>query len=621
MCGIAGKINFDKSNKIEMEELKRMTDSITHRGPDDEGHYIDNNVGLGFRRLSIIDLKTGHQPLSNSNNSLWITFNGEIYNYKQLRTELEKKGKSFKTETDTEVILLLYEEYGIKCLDYLRGMFAFVIWDDNKKELFGARDRFGIKPFCYYIDDQSFVWGSEIKAIKASSNINKTINLNAVDSYFSYGYIMKDLSIYNEIKKIEAAHYFIFNPYEKEKLLIKRYWDVDFNPDYSKSKEYWENKIQETLQETIKLTMISDVPIGAFLSGGIDSSIVVALMSKISSTPINTFSIGFKEKKYNELNYAKLVADKYGTKHHELVVDFNSIDLIPELVRMYDEPFADSSAIPTFLVSKFASETVKVVLSGDGGDELFAGYDSYSKMLSIKNKRFNNNLTNNLIFGNLNKLIPDYFFGKGYTYYHSKDKNKIGAYFNLFKDYERKKLYTNHLKKILGSFMSEDLKLELISNDKAEFISKMQKLDIKTYMVDDILTKVDRASMFKSLEVRVPILDHVFAELSFKIPSEFKINKVSKKHIFKESFKHLLPEEIISHKKQGFGIPINEWLKGPLKEYAYGSLLDNSAAGEFINRKYVEEMLNNHQKNVRDYSAQIWSLLIFNEWLRQNKNN
>jgi asparagine synthase (glutamine-hydrolysing) len=230
-------------------------------------------------------------------------------------------------------------------------------------------------------------------------------------------------------------------------------------------------------------------------------------------------------------------------------------------------------------------------------------------------------LTNNLIFGNLNKLIPDYFFGKGYTYYHSKDKNKIGAYFNLFKDYERKKLYTNQAKKILGSFMSEDLKLELISNDKAEFISKMQKLDIKTYMVDDILTKVDRASMYRSLEVRVPILDHVFAELSFKIPSEFKINKVSKKHIFKESFKHLLPEEIISHKKQGFGIPINEWLKGPLKEYAYGALLDNSASGEFVNRKYVEAMLNNHQKNVRDYSAQIWSLLIFNEWLRQNKNH
>lgn len=618
MCGIAGKINFDTSNKIEMDELKKMTNSIRHRGPDDEGFYINNNIALGFRRLSIIDLNTGHQPLSNHNNTLWITFNGEIYNYRQLRKELINKGKSFKTETDTEVILLLYEEYGKNCLDHLRGMFAFVIWDERKKELFGARDRFGIKPFCYYLDNHCFVWGSEIKAIKAASNINRTINLNAIDSYFSYGYVMKELSIYNEIKKIEAGHYFILKPYEKEKLFIKRYWDINFDPDYSKSKEYWENKLQDTLNETIELTMISDVPIGAFLSGGIDSSIVVALMSKIGNKAINTYSIGFKEENYNELKYAKLVSERFGTKHNELIVDFNSINFIPELVSMYDEPFADSSAIPTFLVSKFASESVKVVLSGDGGDELFAGYESYSKMLSIKNNLYNNKLINNLIFKSLNYLIPDYFFGKGYSYYRSKDKNKIGAYFNLFKDYERKKLYTKRSKNILGDFMSENLKLELISNDETAFISKMQKLDIKTYMVDDILTKVDRASMFNSLEVRVPLLDHKFAELSFKIPPELKINKISKKHIFKEAFKNLLPDEILTHKKQGFGIPLNEWLKGPLKEYAYDSLVNNNETGDFINKQYLHQVLNNHQKNIRDFSPQIWALLIFNEWLRQN---
>ena len=621
MCGIAGKLNFDLYNKINLEELKKMTDSIAHRGPDDEGHYINNNIALGFRRLSIIDLNTGHQPLSNQDNSMWITFNGEIYNYKELRELLKNRGKKFKTETDTEVILLLYEEYGTKCLDYLRGMFAFVIWDEKRQELFGARDRFGIKPLCYYLDDKSFIWASEIKAIKASNNLKTTICSKAVDSYFSYGYILNNLTIHNEINKLEPANYFLLRPYENKKLIIKRYWDVSFEPDYSKSKEFWQNKLHETLVETIKLTMASDVPIGAFLSGGIDSSIVVALMSKASSNPVNTFSIGFKEKKYNELDYARLISSKYNTKHSELIVDFDSINLISELVKMYDEPFADSSAIPTFLVSKFASEKVKVVLSGDGGDELFAGYDAYSKMLAIKNQWINNHFTNKFIFRNINKLMPDHFYGKGYSYYRSKDKNKIGAYFNLFKDYERNKLYNSELKKELQGFSSEDIKLSLLSNDKDDFISRMLKLDIKTYMVDDILTKVDRASMRSSLEVRVPLLDHIFAELSFKIPSEYKINSISKKHIFKESFKSFLPKEILTHKKQGFGIPLNEWLKGPLKEYAYDSLsynTQNKKLDDFIDKKKLNKILNNHQKNIRDYSSHIWALLIFNEWLKQN---
>jgi asparagine synthase (glutamine-hydrolysing) len=377
MCGIAGRINFDSSNLIDETELRRMTNSIIHRGPDDEGFYINANIGLGFRRLSIIDLNTGHQPLTDSNNDVWITFNGEIYNYQSLRADLIKRGYSFRTETDTEVILNLYLHYGEKCLSHLRGMFAFVIWDNRLKQLFGARDHFGIKPFYYYLDNNSFIWSSELKAINQAEGVVKSLSLEALDSYFTYGYILQDQSIFSQIKKLKPAHYFILRPFDANKLTIDKYWDIEFDPDYSKSEEYWAQSIQEALHESVKLQMISDVPLGAFLSGGIDSSSVVALMAKSTNRPVKTFSIGFKEKEFNELELARLVAKKYNTEHHELIVEPESITLLEKLVRAFDEPFADNSAIPTYYVSKFAREKVTVALSGDGGDEMYAGYNSY----------------------------------------------------------------------------------------------------------------------------------------------------------------------------------------------------------------------------------------------------
>ena len=615
MCGITGKIFFDKERSISAEEIEKMSYSISHRGPDDSGVYIKDNVGLGFRRLSIIDLKLGHQPLSNKKGNLWITFNGEIYNYRELRDDLLKKGHQFNTASDTEVIVNLYEAYGEDCVDYLRGMFAFVIWDETNKTLFGARDRFGIKPFFYYMDHEKFVWGSEIKSILASENVQANLRLESLDYYFAYGYTPRDKSIYEQINKLKPGHTVTFSPFKAEKLKIRKYWNVDNNPDYSKSEDYWKEAIYDTLNEAVKLRMISDVPLGAFLSGGIDSSIVVALMSLNSNKPIKTFSIGFQEEKYNELKYARILADKYKTDHHEFIVEPQSIELLPDLVRAYDEPFADSSAIPTYYVSKYTREFVTVALSGDGGDELFAGYSSYDKMMMLSRKK-NYPIS---LFSFANKLIPDHVFGKGMTYYLSKNKINIGAYFCLWKDYERRKIFLPEIKSRFEQGNSEKVKIKLLNDLKGDFLSKMQQLDMQTYMVDDILTKVDRASMMNSLEARVPILDHKFAELSFKIPSELKLKKGIKKYILKETFSKILPPEIISHKKQGFGVPLSIWFKGNLKEYANETLRNSKVLYNFLDRTYIDMVLENHQKGMRDYSEKIWGLLFLNEWLNQNK--
>jgi asparagine synthase (glutamine-hydrolysing) len=620
MCGIAGRINFNKTHVVDVEELKSMTDAIVHRGPDDEGHYNNENVGLGFRRLSIIDLHTGHQPLSNQEENVWITFNGEIYNYRELRADLIAKGYPFKTATDTEVILALYLEHGENCVSFLRGMFAFVIWDDRKKQLFGARDRFGIKPFHYYLDDRSFVWGSEIKAINAARDIKRTISLEALDGYFTYGYILNEQSIFTQIKKLLPAHYFILKPFDDHKLTIKKYWSIVFDPDYSKSEEYWVESIKEVLLESVKLELVSDVPLGAFLSGGIDSSSVVALMSKASDRPVKTFSIGFKEKDFNELEYARMVAEKYNTEHHELMVEPESISLLPKLVQAYDEPFADSSAIPTYYVSKFAREYVTVALSGDGGDELFAGYDSYHKIKQLANNWLSNTRYSRRAFNFIHKIIPDHVYGKGYTYYASKDVETVGAYFCLWKAYERKLLFNNDLLTQFKNSPSEVLMVNMLNkNSSPDLLSKNLKLDMETYMVDDILTKVDRASMLNSLEVRVPVLDHKLAELSFRIPPSLKLKGNSKKYILKKAMADFLPDEVLNHKKQGFSMPFKLWFKDDLKEYLSDSLTANSRLSQYINIDYINHTLQNHQKGMRDFSGKIWSLIFFNEWLNTNK--
>jgi len=620
MCGITGIVYSNREREIEPAVLKSMADVIEHRGPDDEGFYIHKNVGLGFRRLSIIDLNTGHQPVSNFNDTIFIVFNGEIYNYLEHRDKLLKKGYVFKTTTDTEVILHLYEEYGVDCLKYLRGMFAFAIWDNNKQQLFCARDRFGIKPFYYYSDNEKFVFGSEIKAILKKGNIDKELSCDALNSYFAFGYITSDLAIYNKIRKLQPAHYLLLTFKDQLSFEIKKYWDIKFEPDYSKTEAQWAEEIEMCLSEAVKLHMISDVPLGAFLSGGIDSSAVVALMAKNSQQPIRTFSIGFKEEKYSELKHAKKVAEKYGCIHHEQIVEPESISLLPKLVRAYDEPFADPSVIPTYYVSKFASEHVKVALSGDGGDELFAGYDSYKRLQKAYKYNLSPESFNKLFWGNVYKIIPTRMKGKTLSYFLSKNRNKLGAYVCVWPIEERRKLLLSN-NGFKSSNSSEYFKEEVLEQGpKDNFISNLQYLDMKTYMVDDILTKVDRASMINSLEVRVPLLDHEFAELTFRIPSNLKLKAGEQKHIFKHSLKKLLPDSILNRPKTGFGAPLSVWFKGGLKEYVNDTLFTGKPRlSNYLDWNYIKALTGNNKFGIDRFSLRVWSLIWFEEWLKQNK--
>lgn len=622
MCGLSGLVYLNKGRNVDSGILKKMADSIIHRGPDDEGYYCKNNVGLAFRRLSIIDINSGHQPLSNSNESVHIVFNGEIYNFLELRKLLLQKGYTFKTVGDTEVILHLYEEYGTESVRYLRGMFAFAIWDANEQQLFCVRDRFGIKPFYYYKDDEKFVFGSEIKAILNSGEVDKTISFEALDSYFAFGYITKDLSIFSKIKKLQPGNYLILSFKDQVKIETKQYWDIQFEPDYSKTEKQWCEEIENCLSETVKSHMISDVPLGAFLSGGIDSSSVVAMMAKSSTQPIKTFSIGFKEQRYNELEYAREVATKYGCDHHERIVEPESISLLPKLVSAYDEPFADSSAIPTYYVSKLAREFVTVALSGDGGDELFAGYKGYSKFKRIQSfpLHFNGSFLNKMIWGNIHNLIPQSTKGKGLMYFLSQNKEYAFAYQTIWTQEERRQLIEGQNKN-LGEKGSEFFKEEILRNkNNRNFISNLQYLDMKTYMVDDVLTKVDRASMINSLEVRVPFLDHKFAELSFKIPWDLKLKGNEKKYILRKSMRPYLSKNILDRNKKGFGIPLSLWFKDDLKEYINDTLLStNPLYSKYIDRNYVEKIIINDRKGKRNFSSKIWTLVFLEEWLKQNQ--
>lgn len=621
MCGIAGLI-YNKDRKIDSTVLKNMTNSIYHRGPDDEGFLIDNHVGLGFRRLSIIDLSTGHQPLANHDESVWIVFNGEIYNYQEQREILLKKGYKFRTATDTEVILHLYEEFGTDCLQYLQGMFGFAIWDKNHEQLFCARDRFGIKPFYYYLDREKFAFGSEIKAILEVPGIDRTLSYDALDSYFAFGYITSDLSIFEKINKLQPAHFLLLTFKNGISIDIQRYWDIHFEPDFSKTEAQWMEEIEECLSRTVKLHMVADVPLGAFLSGGIDSSSVVAMMAKNSDRPIKTFSIGFKEKEFNELEYAREVAQRYECDHHEQIVEPESIGLLPKLVHAYDEPFADTSAIPTYYVSKLAREFVTVALSGDGGDELFAGYSSYPDFNRLHAHRFNFNSPrlNNLIWGTIHELLPQGAKGKDGSYFLSKNKHFLNAYKHIWSVKERKNLIRNGIHPIDYRRGSELYKESLLNNKpETDFITTLQYLDLKTYMVDSVLTKVDRASMLSSLEVRVPILDHKFAELSFKIPAGLKLKGSDQKYIFKKAMADSLPPNILSHPKQGFSVPLTYWFKDNLKEYVQDTLLSpNARLSTILHRDYFRKIVEtNHHGNKKDLGNHIWSLLFLEEWLKQ----
>ena len=617
MCGIAGIVNLGNID-VQVQDLKSMTDTIIKRGPDDEGFYMHKNVGFGFRRLSIIDISSGKQPLSNEDESIWVIMNGEIYNFQALRNSLLAKGHIFKSYSDTEVLVHLYEEHGLDFISKLRGMYAFALFDKKNNKVMIARDRVGIKPLFYSFINNSLIFGSEIKEIKKISG-PLTLNNRGILDYFTYGYTLNDKTCYTEIKKLLPAHYLVIdlNTYQTR---VENYWKIKYTPDFTVSEAEWIERINSKLSETVKCHMIADVPLGAFLSGGVDSSAVVANMAKLSDRPIKTFSIGFKEEKYNELNFARIVSEKYKTDHHEFVLEQTSIDIINDLVSMYDEPFADSSAIPTYFLSKLTREYVTVAMSGDGGDEIFAGYNSYRKAALIhKNFKSMPNFVRSMI-SNGSKLLPDHIIGKGLMHHISKSPEHLGAYSNLFKEYELSNILNKDFLNSLNSYSSIDSKIKMLNSyNTGDFVTNYELLDINAYLVDDILTKVDRASMANSLEVRVPLLDHEFIELAFQIPSELKLKNGEGKYIFKKSLESSLPSEIMYRKKQGFAVPLKKWFRNDLNTMIHDELLtNNSPILNFVNKKSIENIITNNNRGMRDFSAQIWTLLFFHQWLKQN---
>lgn len=626
MCGIAGRISFANKN-IYIPELKKMIDAIAHRGPDDEGFYIskDRKVGLGHRRLSIIDLSAaGHQPM-NYLNRYWIIFNGEIYNFQEEKEGLKKIGYQFKSKTDTEVILALYDKYKEKCLDHLRGMFAFAIYDEKENIFFCARDRIGKKPFKYFYDKNVFIFASELKAILTQKEYKKEPDFEAIHHYLTLQYVPAPMTGFKNIKKLEPAHYLKLDI--KNNLLIKkRYWQLDYSQKLDLDEEEWKKRIISKLEESVKIRMISDVPLGAFLSGGIDSSAVVGLMSKHSHKPVKTFSIGFEDEKYNELKYAKIIADKFKTDHTEFIVKPDAIELLPILVKQYEEPYADSSALPTYYVSKLTRDYVTVALNGDGGDENFAGYERYSiqkfsllyERLKIINSSIKLMIKSNKNQWQLSERISRFVDSMGLDY-----KKRFISYTSFFTNEQKNKLYKDEFTS--NNNLTDTYELIAKSFVKSGAKDKMDQAlyaDFSNYLPEDLLVKVDIATMAVSLEGRSPFLDHEMLELTAQIPFNLKLKGLNnKKYILKKALKGFLPNEIMYRPKMGFSIPIDKWFKNDLNKYIRKTLLsDKTCIVRYFNKDYIGHLINSHQNTKLNYSNQLWALLTLEIWLQEYFN-
>jgi asparagine synthase (glutamine-hydrolysing) len=625
MCGIAGKILYN--GQVTIEHIAKMTNALQHRGPDGEDVYIskNHNVGLGHRRLSIIDLsERGKQPMAYLNR-YHITFNGEIYNYQSLRRSLEAGGHRFQSETDTEVILALYAEHGIECLKHLRGMFAFVIYDQQQQTIFCARDRMGQKPFKYCFNDEVFMFASELKAILTQPEYKKEVDYRAVHHYLTYQYVPAPLTGFKDIYKLLPGHYLLLDINSK-KVDIKQYWDVSFSNQLTLSENEWGDRILETLEESVKIRMRSDVPLGAFLSGGVDSSAVVAMMARNSTQPIKTFSIGFKEKEFNELPYAKQVADLFDTDHKEFIVEPDMINVLPELVYHYEEPYADSSQLPTYYVSKHTKDFVTVALNGDGGDENFGGYSRYSlQKFTLWYERFSS-VNKHIVKPSasmMSQLFKSDFFNKCKRFTDAMDQRYEHRYINYicyFSNEMKQQLYHPDFVEKTRNFNPYDGVADIFQQAGTD--NKLDQtfyFDIKTYLPDDLLVKVDIATMMVSLEGRSPFLDHNMVELAASIPAGLKIRGGDKqKYILKKSLKGLLPDNILHRKKRGFGIPINYWFRHQLKEYLLDTLLSERAIRRnLFLKKGIHQLISKHQNNAVNHGHRLWSLLTLELWFQR----
>ncbi|MEK7181981.1 MAG: asparagine synthase (glutamine-hydrolyzing) [Patescibacteria group bacterium] len=626
MCGIVGKASFT-SQKVSEQAISEMSEAIQHRGPDDRGIYIseDETVGFGHQRLAIIDLSPGgHQPKSYLDR-YFIVFNGEIYNFQEKREALLKEGYVFHSQSDTEVILALYAKYGKECLAHLRGMFAFALYDSVEGTLFCARDRAGKKPFKYYLDDNVFLFASELKAILTQPEYTKEPDYTAIHHYLTLQYCPAPLTGFKNIQKLEPAHY-LFIDLKTKAVEKKCYWKLDYSKKDNLSDKQWGKLIREKLEESVKLRMISDVPLGAFLSGGVDSSAIVAFMSKHTDTPVKTFSIGFKEEKWNELKYAKMIAEKFKTDHTEFIVEPKAIEVLPLLVRHYEEPFADSSALPTYYVSKLTRSHVTVALNGDGGDENFAGYSRYSAFrISTWLEGFDT--LNRIILQPLtaflaSKIQTDLFErASRFSRTLSQDyRKRYMTYTSYFTDEQKKALYTDSFREKVESENTDDLIAARFTESGAKNKTEQAVYaDFATYLPDDLLVKVDIASMAVALEGRSPFLDHEFLELTARIPFSKKIRGLNnKKYILKKSLEGILPKEILYRPKMGFGVPIAEWFRGELKTYVAEKLLSEKALSRGLFQKAsLQRLLEEHLTTHINHAPRIWALLTLELWFEE----
>ncbi len=627
MCGIVG-IAMSSTGQVNPDLVMKMNRVISRRGPDDEGYYWNNRIGLGMRRLAIIDVKTGQQPVHNEDKSVWVVFNGEIYNYRELRAELETRGHTLATASDTECLVHLYEDYGDECVTKLRGMFAFAIWDERRKRLLLARDRVGIKPLYYSRHQQGLYFGSELKCLLAVDGLGSSMNLRALSDYFSYKYVPGPETIYEAIAELPPAH---IGVWEAGRLEIKRYWEFLPRPDHTKSLDYFREGLLHHVKEAVRLHLVSEVPLGAFLSGGIDSSAIVAVMSQDGGTKPKTFTVGFGEGQLgvDERPFARTIAQRYGTDHSECLYENPQTQIeqiLPNIIRSFDEPFADSSVVPNYLVCEAARRWVTVALSGTGGDELFAGYERYRGALFAEQFQYLPGWLRQRVIRPIVGALPEW--GPGALWVDRIKRFVDGDNLSLPDRYQRYLSAFDEQEKI--RIFNRDLLSELQKGNGLQVRSAMLKVksasdrldwilnaDMHTYLPDDELRKTDRLSMWHSLEVRVPFLDHKLVEFVATIPSKYKLKGWEKKYILIQALKGLVPEQILSRRKQGFSIPLAGWLRGPLREVAQ-TYLSPSALKEvgLFNVEAVQGLLKDHNALVRNHETKIWTLLTFVIWHR-----
>jgi asparagine synthase (glutamine-hydrolysing) len=618
MCGICGLVEYSRTEQISQELVHRMSETLHHRGPDAEGIHVGPGVGLGHRRLSIIDVAGGHQPISNEDGTVWVLLNGEIYNYLELRQELIARGHRFTTNSDTEAIVHLYEDCGEACIARLDGMFSIALWDSRQRKLLLARDRVGKKPLFYAANDKRILFASELKALLAAELSLRSLDRYALSDYFSLGYIPAPKTIYRDVRKLLPGHYLIASASGSREI---KYWDISFKEVQHRTEEEWCELIRYELCRATRARLMSEVPLGAFLSGGIDSSAIVATMQAIMSRPVTTCSIGFKEEEYNEADYAREVADRFRTNHREQIVHPEAVDVVKKLAWHYDEPFADSSSIPTYYVSKMARQYVTVALGGDGGDESFAGYRRYYF------DQFENNLRaflpaafRHAVFGPLGRSYPALAWAprplRAKATLQSLARTPLEGYFNsmsIIRPDEKKHLFTADFSSSVADYDTLDVFRHYYDRaDTDDLLSRIQYLDIKTYLPDDILAKVDRASMAVSLEVRAPLLDHHLMSLTAAMPSFLKLRGREGKYIFKKALAGVLPDEILYRNKQGFAVPLKRWFRRELKDMAYEKLFTYEDG--VLNGKFLRKMWEQHQSGRYDRSPCLWAVLMFRQW-------